>query len=889
MPACAKTPVYLWLEPEFFPGVTGGFNYWTAFDSVKPAGHWMIAGPGCSPELSQGGESEFSSMAVPAAETKAECSREIVIPRAGKYKIWVRYYDHRDKTEPFTVEIQQNGKAAVKGELGVQPVVSRQSEYELYWGFAFGWGSVEGNLAEGPAQLKLLVNKTGEAWRHLDAVLITDDLAYIPCGREKPHFAYYDAFKLQPKDGAAWRGSADGLQIGKDWKRRPLDGRDFSMWTQLGRDEKWASGKIEGSLYDQFYKRGPEVALVEDFKKQYASTKAPIISWPNMGPVFYLGFHVNLSPDSPLYQWLVATKTPFFIMTNYAPDAGYTDKTGPASYAALTGPLAKQFLGFINGESIGAPAACGLVNLPHTVNGKTRREHFDTIPAVFRREQAEQWTKIFKTKIPEDFWVKNVSCMSADEIALCHLFGYMGNEVTGYEIDATMVNAPMRIAFQRGAARQFNQSWISYTSGNFGDACNYFTQDPIIASGAKGWWHSKYHETSGVPIGWYRKLYFLNYMGGASAIYWEQSMDNQFMKPGPGEHPVQLSPYGRVTVDLQAFIDRLPDRGEPYIPIGVLLSYAHGYEPTSFTSKMLEIFPQDAGDRELRELFNVFWHPVSINEGLPITPDTQSMQSGIYGNIYDILVDRPERANVIFNYPVIWTAGDVELGGKWAAMIEDYVKKGGTLVVNAPVARGKLPEGFLGLKLGGKTQVAETWSTEDGSEQAATPFEVETAELAGAKALAWAGNKLPLITRNPVGKGAVIVTLVPRMLSRDERAHPALAYLMNGISDGLLPVEVRLANGDKPSGEIMYQLNKTKDGWLVTLFNNRGVDKTQTGIARVDHRAFVDVIVRSKDAVKSAKEWTEPRTLTVGKGALGMEMKVRVQPGEVQVVGLVNR
>ncbi len=39
-------------------------------------------------------------------------------------------------------------------------------------------------------------------------------------------------------------------------------------------------------------------------------------------------------------QWLERTKTPFYILTNYA-TGNYTDKTGPATYAALTGPLAE--------------------------------------------------------------------------------------------------------------------------------------------------------------------------------------------------------------------------------------------------------------------------------------------------------------------------------------------------------------------------------------------------------------------------------------------------------------------------------------------------------------------------------------------------------------------
>lgn len=61
----------------------------------------------------------------------------------------------------------------------------------------------------------------------------------------------------------------------------------------------------------------------------------------------------------------------------------------------------------------------------------------------------------------------------------------------------------------------------------------------------------------------------------------------------PGIHPVQLSPMGRATVDFQSFVDRLPDRGEPYTPIAILLSYGHGTERSSFSCKMLDVFPED--------------------------------------------------------------------------------------------------------------------------------------------------------------------------------------------------------------------------------------------------------------------------------------------------------
>ena len=130
----------------------------------------------------------------------------------------------------------------------------------------------------------------------------------------------------------------------------------------------------------------------------------------------------------------------------------------------------------------------------------------------------------------------------------------------------------------------------------------------------------------------------------ASAVYWEQNLTNQWILPGPGEHPIQLSPFGRGTEEFMACVDRLPDRGEPLTPVALLLSYGHGYERVNYHCKMLGHFTEDKNDLELRELFNVCWHPIVELEGKPITPDVQSMPGGVYGNVFDVLVDRPARA-----------------------------------------------------------------------------------------------------------------------------------------------------------------------------------------------------------------------------------------------------
>ena len=84
-------------------------------------------------------------------------------------------------------------------------------------------------------------------------------------------------------------------------------------------------------------------------------------------------------------------------------------------------------------------------------------------------------------------------------------------------------------------------------------------------------------------------------------------------------------------------------------------------------------------------------------------------------------------------------------------------------------------------------------------------------------------------------------------------------------------------------------MNQTKDGYVVLLMNNRGVDKTQNGVARVDRRQAVDVVVRTTLRVKSAREYTGPRDLPMTAAGGATEFRVTVHPGDVQVIGVMTQ
>ena len=122
----------------------------------------------------------------------------------------------------------------------------------------------------------------------------------------------------------------------------------------------------------------------------------------------------------------------------------------------------------------------------------------------------------------------------------------------------------MRIAFTRGATRQFGGAFLYYHAPNFGDTAITFTKAQNFG-GPDHFLHSRYGATMGPSLSWYRKSYYLYYMSGASAIYLEQGFD-QFFKPGPGDHPFQLNPLGRITNEFIRFAEKHPHRGAPYTP-----------------------------------------------------------------------------------------------------------------------------------------------------------------------------------------------------------------------------------------------------------------------------------------------------------------------------------
>ena len=879
---------YLWYEAENMRGFQTNARSEPVLNAswVNPSKTvvpgWGINGPGVSAEWSQGGESEWNSAAASRDETQATIHQEIEVPRDGSFKVWVRYADWVRSTESFTVRVTQGGREVFRHEFGARDVLDQHDEVSMYWGWAFAWDGAQAELKKGPARLSIEIEKSADARRHVDCWLVTNDTGFVPQGRMKPPFAASLALSdyararqpliplLEPDEGAA---------IPKGWQRPSVAGRDFLMPWNISR-EFW-------TLYDKPPQERPlypfNAEPVEEFVKKYKGSRdVPLFSSKLVIPVIYINdLLLFMKEDAPFLRYLRETRSPFAVLINYG-TAQMADAEAQRVWKLLTGELREQFLGWISGESIGYvwDEAAAHLKIQPTMS---RRELLEAHRVFYTQAMERKWRNIFKTETGP-MWDKLIAAQSTSSTSFAHALGAWGSRMIGIETAAVQPGFAMRFAFTRGAARQFGASTFYYHAPNFGDTATTFTKAQNFA-GPDNFFHSRYGATMGPSLSWYRKSYYHYYMAGASAIYLEQGGD-QFFKPGPGEHPFQLNPLGRITQEFMRFVERHPARGTPYTPVAILLDPAHGWDMTDYPHWPFGVSQINRSDRAIRELFGAAYYPLQVVEGEAASGDRQAFVNGIFGDIFDVLVASNERAASIDPYRAVVVGGHIEWERAWTDKLTDYVKRGGVVVLNAAQVRG-LPAELTGVRLLDETSEADEARCLIGPDERAhlrgQLFRYNRIEKrSGAKVLMETLSGDPLVTENKLGRGRVIFCAVPDLLGLDERLTPLAAHLLTHLFADATPVSVR--------GDVEYLINRTERGWVITLINNQGVFKPQQGLAQVDRRAIVNVSLglRRGREIASAEEWTEDKKLAVERQDGRTSVRVSLAPGGVQIIELVE-
>jgi hypothetical protein len=902
---------YLWYEAENMRGFATNPRSepilnpsWLNLPKIKAPG-WGINGPGVSAEWSQGGESEWNSAAASADETRGTIYQDLEIPRAGEYKVWVRYADWAGRGENFSIRISQTDLVVFQHEFGTKDIIGAHDEIGMYWGWAFTWDGTTTKLQNGPARIEIAIEKPAKARRHVDCVLVTNDLSYVPSGRSKPDFAAMRYLRGWAKTRAPLSPLGETkllTEVPNAWQRPRIAGRDFFM--------PWNIAKEFWTLYEQPAEARPlypfNAEPIERFVEKYKGAReVPIFSSKLVVPVIYINdLPALLKEGSGFLHYLRETKVPFAVLINYG-SAQMSDEEGQAAWKLLTGELRDQFLGWVSGESIGFVWDSSAKDLRISPS-MSRKELLEAHRVFYTNALDRKWSSTFHTPTGP-MWNKLIPAQSTSSTSFAHALAEWGVELLGIETSAVQPMTAMRISFTRGAARQNGAAFLYYHAPNFGDSATTFTKLQNFA-GPDNFFHSRYGATMGPSLSWYRKSYYLYYMSGASAIYLEQGFD-QFFKPGPGEHPFQLNPLGRITDEFVRFAAKHPDRGTPYTPVAFLLDSAHGWEMTDYPHWPFGVSQINRSDRALRELFGTAYYPGTVVEGEPATADRQAFVSSIFGEIFDVLVASPDSSlrsqgssqktgsaavprspgppvssSPLAAYSTVVVGGRIDWSTDWIQKLRDYVRNGGTVVLNAVQIKG-LPEDLIGIHLINATAEANAARCLSPGETAqdlrGQLFRYEKLELKGAQALIAAQSGDPLVTINKLGKGSVIFSALPDLLGEDERITPFAAHMLAHVFANATPLAV--------SGDVEYLINKNTNGWVVTLINNNGVFKPQQGLAQVDRNASVTATINlTGQHIRSATDWINDKSLEFGNTEGQEGLRITIAPGEIAIVELKN-
>jgi hypothetical protein len=882
-------PQHVWMEAETFSPLRGS-NFSFIQPDKQQAGSWAISGPGVADAWTQGGESEWMSIAARADEaSEIVASREIEVPSSATYTLWVRYSDYREKEEGFGVRVKQ-GERVWEHVFGRKPVIDELDPMKLLWDWSFAWDHAALPLTAGPARIELFTTGPTQARRQVDCLCLTTDTNYRPRGREKPEFAAWMTMRAMQRGGlpAVEQLTANPpTELPTAWKiaEKP----PAFVWNVR---QQWAEElkKPAGARVEQPF--SVDEPLLKDFLAAYREVEPPIYREALSGPTWPIAEYPKVfASGSPFIDWLTKhPDRPFAVLLNYGNPDWPKDADRPAVHANFE-RFGERFQGYIAGESISHTSYDSAALEAKVRGAKTRAEVLEALREVHTASVVKKFSDYYGAPVtPEEAWTPVVSCLSANMEAFSHALCHWGVKAIGHENTGNSPTLSRRLAFLRGAARQFNRQMVDYQSCNFGDAATMYSRQSFFYPASSRYvLDNSYDVFAGAGMNWLWKDYVLWHLAGVRTFYNEQGVD-LFWKPGGNsagdDWPVQLSPKGKVA-EAALRLAREHPRGTQWTPIAFLIDEAHGWAQERFTPGSFGLDPAlnpavltpGRHEASLRGWFDLAYFPAPETQNEPTSATRQCYVNGIFGDIFDVIVNAPAHAQILSSYPVVIVGGEVAISAEWGKALATYVQSGGTLVVCAGQLSG---EGVAALDLPASGETARatafTWQP-SGEAVQAQPFRFQPLSAATERVLATAGDRQPIALLAKRGKGRLITVGIPLGLGIDDRPVPVLALLLRQLAQGLTPVHA--------VGDVEWVLNRLDDGrWLVALLNNSGVEKPQHGIVPTRHEEERTVKLETTFSVRSSEEWMTHEKVKWRTGEKGATVEVSVPAGAVRLIAI---
>ncbi|MGO8697900.1 MAG: hypothetical protein ACLQVY_09310 [Limisphaerales bacterium] len=275
--------------------------------------------------------------------------------------------------------------------------------------------------------------------------------------------------------------------------------------------------------------------------------------------------------------------------------------------------------------------------------------------------------------------------------------GEWGARCIGLEVGENIAFTQSKLAFARGASRQWQRPWSVQVSPWFAGACT--THGPLRAEGggARGL-------DAGHSLSFYERMWLHGWFAGAAMVTPENSLAIFFEQAGA---PWTLTTHGQKAAEFFRFTQE-HERGIPWTPVAIVLDHLAGYN--AYMDKPWGILEPTAGDREVRDLFDYQVFPGSDHIHTrpdPANPEASYLRPTPFGEIFDVLLSTAS-PELLAQYPVILLAGDIQFDDGFVDALAGALRQG-RQVLMAARHRDALGQRFDRLERSGDIRVLEAW------------------------------------------------------------------------------------------------------------------------------------------------------------------------------------
>ena len=275
--------------------------------------------------------------------------------------------------------------------------------------------------------------------------------------------------------------------------------------------------------------------------------------------------------------------------------------------------------------------------------------------------------------------------------------GEWGARCIGLEVGENIAFTQSKLAFARGASRQWEVPWSVQVSPWFSGACT--TSGPLRreAGGARGL-------EAGHSLSFYERMWLHAWFAGAALVTPENSIAIFFESQAD---PWKLTEHGRKGSEVFRFTQS-HDRGVPFTPVAVAIDHLAGYN--GYMDKPWGILEPTPGDRALRDLFDHQLFPGGDHihsKPEPVNPEKAYLRPTPFGEMFDVQLTSAS-ARILSRYPVLLLAGDIEFDDRFIAALEQALKSGTRLLLSA-AHHAELRRRAPGLSRARGVELLEPW------------------------------------------------------------------------------------------------------------------------------------------------------------------------------------